>query len=183
MTDIKVRRRTAALWLQYMKMEYILWTFIKAEKTTNWKFYLQAISHMFPYLAASGHNLQSMFQLKSDNPEIYKCKVFMLYDAATGIVMDHRPTFKRSAQSIIFWTLVIASKSINSMSRSTPSFTFRDLCLRAAQQTTLNLCSSMRCVQTGLHPLKHHGVSWDKQTNQRADALYSKLDYNLLQIH
>lgn len=49
--------RTGALWLQYMEMVNILRTFIKAERTANWKLHLQPVSEMLPYLAASGHNL------------------------------------------------------------------------------------------------------------------------------
>ena len=31
--------------------------FLKAERIGNWKFHLQVMHEMFPYLAASGHNL------------------------------------------------------------------------------------------------------------------------------
>ena len=49
--------RTAKLWIQYMEMIGILRTFIKAERTGDWKLHLQAVHDMLPYFAAAGHNL------------------------------------------------------------------------------------------------------------------------------
>ena len=73
--------RTALLWLQYMDMVDILRLFIKAERTSNWKLHLRALSEMLPYLAAAGHNLytksarlylQSMSTLETDHPDVYR---------------------------------------------------------------------------------------------------------------
>ena len=73
--------RTALLWLQYMDMVDILRLFIKAERTSNWKLHLRALSEMLPYLAAAGHNLytksarlylQSMGTLETDHPDVYR---------------------------------------------------------------------------------------------------------------
>ena len=47
--------RTAHLWLQYMNMIDILRNFIKAERTGNWRLYLQCVQDMLPYFAASVH--------------------------------------------------------------------------------------------------------------------------------
>lgn len=75
------KSRTAALWLQYMEMVDILRTFIKAEPTANWELYLQTVSEMLPYLAASEHNLyikcarlylQSMSNLQNKHPDVYR---------------------------------------------------------------------------------------------------------------
>ena len=46
------KHRTAQLWLQYMKMIYILRRFIKAERIGNWNLHLQAVQEMLPYFAA-----------------------------------------------------------------------------------------------------------------------------------
>ena len=47
-------KRTASLWLQYMEMIDILKTFIKAERTGNWKLHLRSVKKMLPFLAAAG---------------------------------------------------------------------------------------------------------------------------------
>lgn len=73
--------RTAALWLEYMKMVDILRLFIKAERTGNWLLHLQATYEMLPYFAAAGHNLytksayiycQQMQDLENTHPDVYK---------------------------------------------------------------------------------------------------------------
>lgn len=79
---------TGALWLQYMEMVNILRTFIKAERTANWKLHLQAVSEMLPYLASLGHNLyikctrlylQSMSNLRDDHPAVCRDFVYGLH--------------------------------------------------------------------------------------------------------
>lgn len=73
--------RTASLWIQYMRMIDILCSFIKADRTADWNFHLEATSNMLPYFAASGHNfyaksaylyLQTMLALQKTNPEVHK---------------------------------------------------------------------------------------------------------------
>ena len=73
--------RTAALWMQYMRMIDLLKTFIKAERTGNWNLHLQAVRDMLPYFAAAGHNLyaksayvylQIMEDLKEKHPDIHQ---------------------------------------------------------------------------------------------------------------
>ena len=73
-------QRTAVLWIQYMHMVDIPRTFIRAERTGNWKLHLQAVHDMLPYFAAAGHNpyaksaylyLQSMYDLQKEHPEVY----------------------------------------------------------------------------------------------------------------
>ena len=75
------RSRTAALWIQYLEMVDILRSFIRAERTANWELHLKALTRMLPYLAASGHNLyvkcgrlylQSMSDLRTDHPDVYR---------------------------------------------------------------------------------------------------------------
>ena len=75
------RSRTAALWIQYLEMVDILRSFIRAERTANWELHLKALTRMLPYLAASGHNLyvkcarlylQSMTDLRTDHPDVYR---------------------------------------------------------------------------------------------------------------
>ena len=75
------RSRTAALWIQYLEMVDILRSFIRAERTANWELHLEALTRMLPYLAASGHNLyvkcarlylQSMSDLRTDRPDVYR---------------------------------------------------------------------------------------------------------------
>ena len=72
--------RTAKLWLQYMEMVQILRTFIKAERTGDWKLHLQAVLDMLPFFAAAGHNLyvksayiylMHMQDLEANNHEIH----------------------------------------------------------------------------------------------------------------
>ena len=79
--SLRKQSRTSALWLQYIEMTQILRRFIKAERTGNWELHLEALSEMLPYLAASGHNLyvkcarlylQSMSELQSENPDVYR---------------------------------------------------------------------------------------------------------------
>ena len=48
--------KTAALWLQYMELNYILCRHITAKRTGNLDLYLQAVSKMLPSMAAAGHN-------------------------------------------------------------------------------------------------------------------------------
>ena len=59
----------------------ILRSFIRAERTANWELHLKALTRMLPYLAASGHNLnvkcarlylQSMTDLRTDHPDVYR---------------------------------------------------------------------------------------------------------------
>ena len=73
--------KTASLWLQYLEMIDILRNFIRAQRTGKWELYLQSLSDMLPYLAASGHNhytkcvwiyLQQMSKLEDDNPTLYR---------------------------------------------------------------------------------------------------------------
>ena len=58
----------------------ILPTFIRVERTGNWKLHTQAVHDMLPYFAAAGHNpyaksaylyLQSMYDLQKEHPEVY----------------------------------------------------------------------------------------------------------------
>ena len=72
--------KNSKLWFQYMEMLDILRKFLKAERTGNWKLYLQAIHEILPYLAASGHNLytksvylylQDMIKLQQLHPEVH----------------------------------------------------------------------------------------------------------------
>ncbi len=50
--NIAIQRhsKTAQLWLQYMDMVRLLRQFIKAERTRNWKFHLQTLTDMLPFL-------------------------------------------------------------------------------------------------------------------------------------
>lgn len=73
--------RTSTLWLQYMDMIDILRRYIRAERTGNWEFHLQAVSEMLPYLAASRHNhhtkyawvyLQQMSNMQDEHPDVYQ---------------------------------------------------------------------------------------------------------------
>ena len=86
------RSRTAALWIQYLEMVDILRSFIRAERTANWELHLKALTRMLPYLAASGHNLyvkcarlylQSMTDLRTDHPDVYR-------DFASGLHVARR---------------------------------------------------------------------------------------------
>ena len=70
---------TAFLWLQYHYMVDILRMFIKAIRTGNCWFHLQALPEMLPHLAAAGNNLysmsvlfylESMSSLKTDLPDV-----------------------------------------------------------------------------------------------------------------
>ena len=72
---------TARLWFQYLDLLGILGKNLRAERSGNLELYLQSLLEMLPYFAASGHNLytkstwmfvQSMFQLRKDNPEQYR---------------------------------------------------------------------------------------------------------------
>lgn len=71
---------TGRLWLQYMTMVDVLRTFIKAERTGDFKLHLKTLQTMLPYLAASGHThytksahiyIQDMYDLKETNPKVY----------------------------------------------------------------------------------------------------------------
>ncbi|KAK3744094.1 hypothetical protein QZH41_005421, partial [Actinostola sp. cb2023] len=73
-------KRTAVLWIQYMRMVDILRRFIKAERTGNWDLHLQSVYDMLPFFAAAGHNhyaksayiyLQMMAELNEKHPEVY----------------------------------------------------------------------------------------------------------------
>ncbi|KAG1678576.1 hypothetical protein GQR58_013380 [Nymphon striatum] len=72
--------RTAQLWLQYMDMIDILRTFIRSERTGDWRRHMHALHDMLPYLAAAGHNLyaksiyvylQRLAQLSIQHPEVH----------------------------------------------------------------------------------------------------------------
>ena len=71
---------TSTLWFQYMDMIDILRTFLKDERTGNWKLHLQSMYDMLPYFVASGHNLygksayiylQHIMRLQEKHPEVY----------------------------------------------------------------------------------------------------------------
>ena len=71
--------RTAKLWLQFMTMMDILRMFLKGERMGIWELHIQAMYDMMPYLAASGHNLntkcihvylQQMHKLHETHPEV-----------------------------------------------------------------------------------------------------------------
>lgn len=73
--------RTARLWFQYMDLLGILRKNLRGERSGNLELYLQSLLELLPYFAASGHNLytkstwlfvQSMFQLRKDNPGQYR---------------------------------------------------------------------------------------------------------------
>jgi len=64
-------QRTAVPWIQYMHMVDILRTFIRAERTGNWKLHLQAVHDMLPYFAAAYLYMQSMCDLQKEHPEVY----------------------------------------------------------------------------------------------------------------
>ena len=66
---------------QNFEMVDILRSFIRAERTANWELHLEALTRILPYLAASGHNLyvkcarlylQSMSDLRTDRPDVYR---------------------------------------------------------------------------------------------------------------
>jgi len=72
--------RTAQLWLQYMDMVDILRTFLRSERTGDWRLHVHALHDMLPYLAAAGHNLytkslyvylQRLAQLSIQHPEVH----------------------------------------------------------------------------------------------------------------
>jgi len=49
----------------------ILRTFIRAERTGNWKLHLQAVHDMLPYFAAAYLYMQLMYDLQKEHPEVY----------------------------------------------------------------------------------------------------------------
>jgi len=72
--------RTAQLWLQYIDMIDILRTFLRSERTGDWRLHVHALHDMLPYLAAAGHNLyiKSIYvylyrlaQLSIKHPEVH----------------------------------------------------------------------------------------------------------------
>ncbi|GFS12137.1 hypothetical protein ElyMa_004851800 [Elysia marginata] len=81
-------RRTAKIWLQYLKMLGILRKFLRAERTGNWHLHLMAMKEMLPFLAASDHDLYT----KSVYIFIYsKCKFFLytiLVSMTTFVVVN-----------------------------------------------------------------------------------------------
>lgn len=78
------KSRTAKLWIQYTDMIQLLRSFIRSERTGNWKLHLITLKKMLPYFAAAGHNhyakcvylyLQQMLRLYDTHPEAYE--IFM----------------------------------------------------------------------------------------------------------
>ena len=72
---------TAKLWVQFMTMMDIERTFIRSERTSDWKLHLSSLQAMLPYFAAAGHNhytksvwlyLQDMSDLPNTHPDIYQ---------------------------------------------------------------------------------------------------------------
>ncbi|KAE8740861.1 hypothetical protein FOCC_FOCC013607 [Frankliniella occidentalis] len=47
--------RTAGLWLQYFDQVEIMTTFVRAERTGDWRLHLHCVGQMLPHLAAAGH--------------------------------------------------------------------------------------------------------------------------------
>ena len=71
---------TAQLWLQYMDTIDILRTFLRSERTGDWRMHVHALHDMLPYLAAAGHNLytksiyvylQRLAQLSIQHPDVH----------------------------------------------------------------------------------------------------------------
>ena len=48
-------KRTAKLWLQYLEMVEILFSFIKSDRTGNWQLHLKMGQAMLPFQVAAGH--------------------------------------------------------------------------------------------------------------------------------
>ena len=76
--------KTERLWIQYMEMVDIMWRFIRAEQTANWKLHLQSAWDMLPFFTASGHSLyaksvyvylQTMENFKK-NPHPHLCEKY-----------------------------------------------------------------------------------------------------------
>ena len=78
----KSKTKTGNLWINlYQEMVAILKTFIKSERTGNWKLNLKTVVQMLPYFASAGHNnylksaylyTQKMYTLEQDNPGVYQ---------------------------------------------------------------------------------------------------------------
>lgn len=75
----QLKSKTGTFWLQYMEMVSLMRTFIKAERTGDWRLHLISLKRMLPFLAATGHNnylksiriyLQNMYRLKDTHPNI-----------------------------------------------------------------------------------------------------------------
>ena len=75
------KSRTSKLWLQYLDYVQVLKLYIRAERTGNWKLHLLSISRMINLFASTGHinyaksarfHLQSMLELKTTYPWVYK---------------------------------------------------------------------------------------------------------------
>ena len=75
------KSKTAALWIQYMKMVEICLQVLKAERYGDWQLHLDMSRMMLPYFAASGHYhyqksvylyLQTMSQIHVTNPGLHK---------------------------------------------------------------------------------------------------------------
>ncbi|KAE8737639.1 hypothetical protein FOCC_FOCC016896, partial [Frankliniella occidentalis] len=47
--------RTGSLWLQYFDQVEIMTTFVRAERTGDWRLHLHCVGQMLPHLAAAGH--------------------------------------------------------------------------------------------------------------------------------
>ena len=72
---------TAKLWLEYMEMVNIMRTFVRSERTGGWSLHLRTLLDMLPYLAASGHNLDTkslyvylkqMIRLENTHPDVHR---------------------------------------------------------------------------------------------------------------
>ena len=75
------KSKTAALWIQYMKMVEIYLQFLKAERTGDWQLHLDVSRMMLSYFTVSGHYhhqksvclcLQTMSQINVTHPGLHK---------------------------------------------------------------------------------------------------------------
>ena len=54
--NLRIKSRTAALWLSYIDYISIVQDFIRAKKTNNWPMHVSTTHRMLNLYAATGHN-------------------------------------------------------------------------------------------------------------------------------
>ena len=84
-TTLELLSRTSKLWIQYLRYVDVAKIFLYAERTSNWKLHLYAVSQMLNLFAATGHNnyaksarlyLQEMQQLETTHPRLYERETY-----------------------------------------------------------------------------------------------------------
>jgi hypothetical protein len=168
------RRRTARLWILYMRSVDLVKTFLLAERTGNWHLHLDTVSRMLPLFAASGHRnyaksarlyVQEMQELENAYPWLY-----MQFTAGLhSIRRSDRVWAGLSCDLVIEQTMMRAGKSTGGLTRGRGMHE----AVRTTWLSTLTDCAS-------IHAALSHVTGTDHSEREHEEVGVSRMkrDYD-----